>query len=132
LIEGHKDQAQEYLNKVLEIEPKGIMGYYAKGMTAFLEGNDKEGIQALQSWENSNPFASESLYIIAQSYALLNDQEGCIRILKKAIDGGYFNYPFMLRDPFLDSVRTNPDFQIVLALAKEKHEAFKQKYFSKE
>jgi hypothetical protein len=36
----------------------------------------------------------------------------------------------MVRDPFLDPVRDDPEFQEVLALAKEKHEAFKQKYFS--
>jgi len=35
----------------------------------------------------------------------------------------------MLKDSFLDPVRDHPEFQRVLELAKEKHEAFKNKYF---
>jgi len=35
----------------------------------------------------------------------------------------------MLRDPLLDTVRDDSEFQQVLAMAKEKHETFKKKYF---
>jgi hypothetical protein len=106
------------------------MGYYARAILSYLEGKNKEGIQVLQILEKADIYVSETLYIIAQTYALLNDHEGCIRLLKKAIDGGYFNYPYMLRDPFLQSVQNNPEFQLLLSLAKEKHETFKQKYFT--
>jgi hypothetical protein len=60
---------------------------------------------------------------------LLGDKEGCARTLQRAVDGGFFNYPFMLTDSFLDSMRGDPEFQRILKLAKAKHEAFKKRLF---
>jgi hypothetical protein len=45
------------------------------------------------------------------------------------VDGGFFNYPFLLRDPFLDPVRNDRTFQRILAQARTKHEAFKGRFF---
>jgi hypothetical protein len=60
---------------------------------------------------------------------LLGDSDGCIRALKRAVDGGFFNYPFMLEDEFLDSVRDEHGFQEILQEAKRKHEAFRKRFF---
>ena len=79
--------------------------------------------------ERQNPSSSEILHWIACQYSLLGDKNSCVRVLKRSIDAGFFNYPFFLIDPFLDPVRDDPEFQKVLALAKQKHEDFKQKYF---
>ena len=68
--------------------------------------------------------------IVADHYGLLGDKTGCVRVLKNAVEGGFFNYPFMLRDPFLDPVRDFSEFQRVLTQAKEKHEAFKKKFLT--
>ena len=68
-------------------------------------------------------------YNISNVYGLLGDKNSCINALRNAVTGGYYNYPFMLKDYFFDSVREEPEFKEVLALAKEKHEAFKKKFF---
>lgn len=83
----------------------------------------------MQEYERANPQDGETWFLIAENYALLDDTDGCVKALKKTIELGFFNYPFMLKDSFLDPVRDHPEFQKVLALAKEKHEAFKMKYF---
>jgi hypothetical protein len=49
-------------------------------------------------------------------------------MLKQTIDLGFFNYPFMLKDSFFDSVRGSQAFQAVLQNAKAKHEAFKKRF----
>lgn len=79
--------------------------------------------------EKADPPDGEGLYQYSGYYALLGDEKGSIRMLQKAVDLGFFNYPFMLQDSFLDSMRDNPDFQNILSQAKSKHEAFKQKFF---
>jgi len=61
---------------------------------------------------------------------LLGDKDGCIRCLRKAVDGGYFNYPFMSADVFMDSMRDDLEFKEILNMAKKKHLAFKNKFFS--
>ena len=70
----------------------------------------------------------ETWYHIGSLYGLHNDRAGCIRSLKKAVESGFFNYPYMLTDVFLDSVRDDPGFKAVLSVAKEKHNAFKVKF----
>jgi hypothetical protein len=50
--------------------------------------------------------------------------------MQRAVDGGFFNYPFMLSDFFLDSVREDEEFQMILQEAKEQHLAFREKVFS--
>ena len=97
---------------------------------AFLEGEIELGIKYTQQWEQEKTWDAEMWYQIAANYGLLGDSKGCIRVLRKTVDGGFFCYPFFLIDPFLDPVRDDPEFQEVLALAKEKHEVFKQKYFA--
>lgn len=129
--EGQIDQAQEYANRLLQMEPDGLLGLLIDGFKALVEQNMDKGLQFAQQIERGNPNDAEALYTLASMYALLGDKAGCVRVLAKAIDGGFFNYPFMLKDSFLDSVRDSAEFRQVLLTAQEKHEAFKQKYMIK-
>lgn len=131
LREGKIDSALAYFNRVLEMEPEGQHGLNAAGKMAYIKRNYEESLRITQRWEKEATYDAETVYEIACNYSLLGDNVSCIRVLRKVVEGGFFNYPFMLRDPFLDPVRNDPEFQRVLALAKEKHESFKKKYFSK-
>ena len=84
----------------------------------------------MRKLEQANITDSEAWYYWASNYALLGDSNGCIRALRRAVDGGYFNYPFMLTDFYLDSMRDDPEFQIILEQAKEKHLAFKKRFLN--
>ena len=127
--QGKKKKAIEYFNRVIAIEPDGLNALWATGLKASIEGNIKEGIDAARKFEQANIADAEAWYHFAENYGLLGDKDGCIRTLERAIDGGYFNYPFMLTDSFLDSVRDEPEFQKVLEKAKEKHLAFRKRFF---
>jgi serine/threonine protein kinase/Tfp pilus assembly protein PilF len=125
---GQRNKALNEFNQALKIGLKGIVGLYATGMKAYIEGNTKAGLLAAKKWEQSNPSDGETWYHIGSLYGLHNDSAGCIRAMKKAIEGGFFNYPYLLTDKFLDSVRDDKGFKEVLSLAKEKHETFKSKF----
>jgi hypothetical protein len=71
----------------------------------------------------------EQRYHFANIHCLLGDAPGCLRGLAEAVALGFFNYPFLLRDSFLDPVRGDPAFQRILADAKARHEAFKARFF---
>jgi serine/threonine protein kinase len=122
-------KALECINKVLEQESSGQRTLEVLARKAFLEGEIELGIKYTQQWEQEGTWDAEIWYFIAANYGLLGHSKGCVRVLRKAVKGGFCCYPFFLIDPFLDPVRDDPEFQEVLALAKEKHEAFKQKYF---
>jgi len=46
--------------------------------------------------------------------------------MRKAVEGGYYNVGEMQRNPFFKPIRNDKEFKKILALAKQKHLAFKQ------
>jgi tetratricopeptide (TPR) repeat protein len=127
--QGRPEQAVESFDRVIAIEPDGLMALTAIGTKAFIEGNIEAGLDAAHKFEQANIADAEAWYAFASLYGLLGDKEGCIRTLQRAVDGGYFNYPVMRTDSYLDSVRDDPEFQRILEMAKAKHEAFKKRFF---
>ncbi|MFC2085270.1 protein kinase [Bacteroidota bacterium] len=127
--QGKKMQAVEYFDRVIAMEPEGLQTLWVTGIKAFIEGNIEVGIDAARKFEQANIADAEAWYHFAENYGLLGDRDGCIRTLQRAVDGGYFNYPFMLTDFFFDSMRDYPEFQMVLEKAKEKHLAFRKRFF---
>ncbi|MCK4827881.1 protein kinase, partial [bacterium] len=130
LLLNKKEKALREFNLYIAKEPESLGGLLSKALKNYIEKKYDAGIEAIRKLDKSNPLDSGVLFRISESYALLGAKKDCIRVLRKAVEGGFFCYPFFLTDPFLDSVRDDPEFQEVLALAKEKHEAFKQKYFA--
>jgi serine/threonine protein kinase/tetratricopeptide (TPR) repeat protein len=129
LQQEKREKALEYFKRVIEMEPEGLMALWVTGIKATIEGRMEEGSKAAQKFEHYNVADAEAWFHFAESYGLLGDKIGCVRALKRAVDGGFFNYPFMLTDSFLDSVRDDPEFQRILETAKAKHEAFKKRLF---
>lgn len=127
--QGDQKQAAEYFDRVIDMEPEGLVALWISGIKSFIEGNNEEGLIAARKFEQFDIADAEAWFHFAENYALLGDKDGCVRALKRAVDGGFFNYPFMLTDSFLDSVRDDPEFQRILEMAKSKHEAFKKKLF---
>jgi len=127
--EGKLDSALGYFNRAINLEPSTLSGIFSKAVKAYIEQNKGEGLKIAKEWEQNDPWDSEALYQLSSIYGLFGEKKKCSLILRKAVDGGFFNYPFMLKDTFLDPVRDDPEFQEVLALAKKRHEAFKQEYF---
>jgi tetratricopeptide (TPR) repeat protein len=70
----------------------------------------------------------ETIYSFAGRYAREGKIAECARALKKAVELGFFCYPYMARDPDLDRVRSDPGVQEALGLARQKHEEFKKKW----
>ncbi|MEJ2616988.1 MAG: FlgO family outer membrane protein, partial [Ignavibacteriaceae bacterium] len=120
------DSAKKYFQKVVEIEPDGTLGRWSKAMLDYINGNRADGLRTIKKLETSNVFDAEQLYNYANLYSLYGDKEDCIRLLKRAVDGGFYCYPFMLKDKFLDPVRNDKKFQEVLNHAKKKYEEFKK------
>ena len=120
------DSAKKYFQKVIEIEPAGTLGRWSKAMLDYINGNRADGLRTIKKLETSNVFDAEQLYNYANLYGLYGDKENCIRLLKRAVDGGFYCYPFMLKDRFLDPVRNDKKFQEVLNFAKKKYEEFKK------
>lgn len=123
---GKEVEAVGYINRCLSMDPDGLQALWVTGLKAYIEGNVNAGLEAARKFEKVNISDAEAWYHFAGNYALLGDKEGSIRALKRAVDGGFFNYPFMLSDFFLDPLRDDIEFQKILQEAREKHLEFRK------
>lgn len=126
---GRKMEAIACFDRVIELDPDSRQAIVSKGTKAFLEGNFEEGLSHSRNYEQHQSADGEAWYFNCFLYGMMGDTDGCTRCLDKAIDEGFFNYPLMSTDSYLDSVREDPEFQKVLQKAKEKHLAFKERFF---
>ena len=127
--EGKKEQAIKYFERVIELEPEGLSALMVAATRAYIEDEIEEGIAIASKFEQYDVEDAEAWYLNAGNYGLLGDRDGCIRCLQRAVDGGFFNYPLIQTDFFLDSVRDEPEFHKIQESAKQKHNAFKKMFF---
>ena len=69
------------------------------------------------------------MYKIAEAYAMLGEKPSAVRALRTSIEGGFFSYPYFVTDPLLEGLRGDDDFQRLLTAARQRHEAFKKRFF---
>ena len=129
---NENELALKSFNRTIELEQNTFPAFLALGLKAYIEGKKDDGLRITTEWEQKDLWDAEMIYRLACNYSLLGDKNSCFRALLKSVETGFFNYLFMLNDTFLDPVRDDPEFKEVLNLAKEKHEAFKKKYFPEE
>ena len=87
----------------------------------FLVGGDAAGaLAALTEFRKviTTSFRDpEAQFYLARSLAFLGEGAGAIDLLNSAIDQSYYCYSAMARDPWFDSIRTNPGFVATLRKA---------------
>ncbi|MCH8035030.1 MAG: protein kinase [Bacteroidetes bacterium] len=125
-----KQKAIEIWNALLAQEPTGVLSFLGTAMKALVEGETETARTAMTELEQANPADAEIWFSIAEIYGLLGDAVSSARTLEEGVNRGYFNYPFMVSDSFFDQVRSAPEFQGVLEMAKARHETFKVRFFS--
>jgi hypothetical protein len=83
---------------------------------ALLEGRGKDCAQALEQLVASfrDP---EGMFYVARTYARLGETERALAALARAVEGGFHCFPAFMRDPWLDPLRAQPEFQEILLQA---------------
>jgi hypothetical protein len=64
----------------------------------------------------------EGLYYMARHLSYIGDTATALATLRRVIDGGYFCVPVFARDPWLDPLRTDPEFVKLLKQAEARHQ----------
>jgi eukaryotic-like serine/threonine-protein kinase len=89
---------------------------------ALLENNTEEAVTATRSFAERlvDPEAS---YYAARQFAFLGEKANALRLLDQAVERGFFCYPTLLTDSWLDPLRSDPDFNHILTSARRKYES---------
>ena len=90
-------------------------------LRTLLEGNREASLQASDEITAGFFKDPEGEYYLARQLAYLSDAARAVHALRAAVDGGYFCYPFMASDPWLDPVRGDAGFKQILSKAEALH-----------
>jgi hypothetical protein len=91
---------------------------YLGALRALLEGDRNRTLEHLERVTlNPDP---ESLFYIARTFARLGENERALAELARA-SAGFFCYPILVQDPWLDPLRGEPHFLRLLHAVEKEH-----------
>lgn len=114
LVEGDRPDSREQVTLRL-----GML--YMTSLRALLEGNREESLQACDELREATFRDPEGIYYLARELGFLGEQDRALEILSRAINNGFFCYPAMVRDPWLDSLRARSEFTALLQQSQQLH-----------
>jgi serine/threonine protein kinase/tetratricopeptide (TPR) repeat protein len=95
---------------------------FVSHLRGFVGGTRDEAAAELDRMKTSGFRDGEGVYYRARSYAALGFAGRALDTLQRAVDVGFFSYPTLRSDPWLDSLRAEPRFVELLAAAAERHQ----------
>jgi len=126
------DQASRDFDRAYELDPTLYTGI-GKALSYSIHQRKAEGLDLLNGLERKirdrGVGDPEGTYKIAQAYAVLGDKISAMRALHMSVESGFFSYPYLSKDPLLNDLRREPEFDQTLNTARQRHEAFKRAFF---
>jgi tetratricopeptide (TPR) repeat protein len=126
------DQASRDFDRAYELDPNLYTGI-GKALSDSIHGRKTDGLNLLGGLERKirerGVGDPEGTYKIAQAYAVLGDKISAMRTLRMSVESGFFSYPYLSKDPLLNDLRHEPEFEQTLNTARQRHEAFKRAFF---
>lgn len=130
---GNLSEAAHDFDRTYKMDPTLLPANVGKALSYAIQGEGPKGLALLHVTEGRaaerGVSDAEILYKIGQAYAVLGDKPSALRLLHSSIEGGFFPYPYFVRDPLLDSLRQEPQFNVLMRQARERHEQFKARFF---
>ena len=130
---NHRDEAEKDFDAAFEREPSLLPVNVGKALSYSIKHDNARGLKLLRQTEDrieergvSDP---EGIYKVAQAYAALGDRASALHMLRHSVGGGFFCYPYFVRDPLLQSLRDEAEFQALMNQARQRHEQFKTTFF---
>ena len=130
---GNREQAAKDFDDAFVKNSALLPTNVGKAFSYSISHENARGLKFLEQTEDkieergvSDP---EGIYKVAQGYAVLGDKTAALHMLRHSIGGGFFCYPYFVRDPLLQSLRGEPEFQQLMQQALHRHEQFKSTFF---
>jgi tetratricopeptide (TPR) repeat protein len=115
---GREREAVDLLRERLQEElPLPLIRLHGTSLLALLEGRSEDSVEKAEHYIRSSCRDPEGLYYFARQLAYLGKHARALEVLKEVVDLGYVCFPTMAHDPWLDPLRGNPEFTIVLRSA---------------
>jgi len=129
---GRTEEAIAMLRQKEEVDTGRFAKLFLTSFRALLEGKRTESLQASEELCQATFRDPEGLFYVARHFAYLGEQSKALEVLTRAIHHGFFCYPAMLRDPWLDSLRGAKEFFELMRRAQQLHREAATSFFALE
>jgi len=120
---GRVNEAIELLKQNEPPAAFRIARLYTTAFRALLEGDRAESLRAMDELLLGGVFRDpEGWYYQARQLAYLSEADRALAALSQTVDLGFFCFPAMVRDPWFDPLRANPEFIRILSKAQALHQ----------
>jgi DNA-binding winged helix-turn-helix (wHTH) protein/tetratricopeptide (TPR) repeat protein len=121
---GRRTEAIEAAREIEQKIPTRVRDLVT-GARTLLEGKRTESVAAIQRFM-SDFRDPEAMFYSARHLAHLGATEPALDLARRAVDGGFFCFPTLSTDPWLDALRSTKAFAGVLKKAEAHHRAAAQ------
>lgn len=128
--EGKLDEAESMCSRSLQLAP-GSSDVTAQIMAAFLYATRGQRGKIDPRVLDARPSLvvdGDQAYWTGGIYALLGDKQPALEWLKRAVALGDVNYPWFQRDKTYDSLRSDSQYQSIMAGVRQRWEAYKKEF----
>jgi TolB-like protein/tetratricopeptide (TPR) repeat protein len=130
---NHTEQAAQTFDRAYTLEPSLLPARVGKALSYSIAGRHAAALQLLRQTEDEveerGVSDAESMYKIAQAWAVLGDKSAALHALSHTIEGGFFCYACLVTDPLLASIRNESEFRRLSEEARQRHERFSAHFF---
>ncbi len=119
---GRTDEAIELLRQIDATPLPKLYRVYVQGILRVFEGSRAKAIELFQAFSAETAMRDPcGWYYAARAFAYLGQSESALVCLERSVLGGFFCYPWLTRDPWIDSIRHCSEFHQLLADAESRH-----------
>jgi tetratricopeptide (TPR) repeat protein len=129
----HTQKAAENFDRAYTLNPELIQAKIGEALSDSIHGHRDAGLDLLHKTqdevEDRGVGDAESMYKMAEAYAVLGDKPDALHALSHTVEGGFFCSACFAADPLLASIRDDPEFRRLSDAAQRRHEEFKTQFF---
>ncbi|HEY6448567.1 MAG TPA: protein kinase [Acidobacteriaceae bacterium] len=131
--EGRTSPAAFDFDRAYMLQPALLPARVGKALSDGIAGHRTDARNLLNQTEDEMEQRGvtdpESMYKVAQAFAVLGDQAAALHALSHTIDGGFFCVACFTGDPLLKSLRGQAEYAHLLSIARQRHDAFQARFF---
>lgn len=125
---GRRDEALEGVRRLEAHWPGGSDVWYLRAQRLAFEGNASGCSAALRMMLQTGFHDPEGLFFCLRNASYVGDKELALEMLDRVVEGGFHCPTPLVRDPWLDPIRSEPGFVRSLRRAEERHGAALQAF----
>ncbi|MEO7424147.1 MAG: hypothetical protein ABI036_03105 [Fibrobacteria bacterium] len=107
-------EAETHCRRTVELNPRFAPAYILLGSLLKKPGRLEESVAACKKAVLVDPDCTAAYYDLACYYSLLAKREQALASMEMALCKGFSDFDWLLRDPDLETLRQNPEFQLLL------------------